>query len=66
MIGSKSEVHCGSAVRIGQTFLGFLITAHYLCTFLLYLEGLLCMTPKKVDPVQYCLNGNGKDLVSLV
>jgi len=35
IIGSESKVHSGSSIRIGQAFLGFLITAHHLCTFLM-------------------------------
>jgi len=34
---SKSKVHCVSAVRFGKALQGFLITAHHLCAFLLYL-----------------------------
>jgi len=30
MIGSESNVHCGTAVQIGQAFPGFLITEHHL------------------------------------
>jgi len=30
-------VHCGSAVRFGQAVPAYLITAHHLCAFLMYL-----------------------------
>ena len=44
-----SKVHCGSAVPFGQALLGFLITAHHLWPFLLYLKCQLCggVTTKK-------------------
>jgi len=32
-----SGVHCESAVRFGQAVPAYLITAHHLCAFLLYL-----------------------------
>jgi len=37
-----SKVHCGSAIRFGQALPGYLITAHRLCVFLLYLARYLC------------------------
>ena len=33
-----SGVHCGGAVRFGQVVPADLITAYYLCAFLLYLQ----------------------------
>jgi len=44
MIGTESEVHWGSAVRICQAFPGFLTTTHHLCAllkiFVFFSEGL--------------------------
>jgi len=39
LVHTGSWTGCGSAVRFGQALLSFLITAHHLCAFLLYLEG---------------------------